>query len=139
MTNTGSSSVQHSELRAADLATVAEQLGREPTVPFTVTARCTGGHPLVIRNAPLDADGAPFPTTYWLTCPDAVKTVSRLEADGWIARLNERANEDEMFGAAVAAGHEEAAEDLPMGARHVDAFQWRVKTGWGGGGRRGGC
>jgi exopolyphosphatase/guanosine-5'-triphosphate,3'-diphosphate pyrophosphatase len=111
LTTLGSSGVEHGELRAADLATVAEQLGRKPTVPFTVTARCTGGHPLVIRNAPLDAEAAPFPTTYWLTCPDAVKAVSRLEADGWIARLNERANEDETFGAAIAAAHEEAAED----------------------------
>ena len=57
-------------LRAADVVAVAEQLGREPTTPFTVVARCTGGHPLVIRNAPIDADGDPFPTTYWLTCPD---------------------------------------------------------------------
>ena len=111
MTNTGSSGVEHGELRSADLATVAEQLGREPTVPFTVTARCTGGHPLVIRNAPLDTEGAPFPTTHWLTCPDAVKAVSRLEAHGWIARLNERADDDETFRTAIDAAHEEAAED----------------------------
>jgi len=99
------------ELREADLVAVREQLGREPTVPFTVTARCTGGHPLVIRNAPVDAQGAPFPTTHWLTCPDAVRSVSRLEADGWIARLNERYEDDEMFAMAVDAAHAEAAED----------------------------
>ncbi len=93
------------ELREADLVAVREQLGREPTVPFTVTARCTGGHPLVIRNAPVDAQGAPFPTTHWLTCPDAVRSVSRLEADGWIARLNERYEDDEMFAMAVDAAH----------------------------------
>ena len=75
MTNTGISGVEHGELRAADLVTVAEQLGREPTIPFTVVARCTGGHPLAIRNAPVDPDGAPFPTTHWLTCPDAVRAV----------------------------------------------------------------
>ena len=82
------------ELRSSDLAAVREQLGREPTTPFTVVARCTGGHPLVIRNAPRDATGAPFPTTYWLTCPDAVKAVARLEAAGWIARFNERERGD---------------------------------------------
>jgi exopolyphosphatase/guanosine-5'-triphosphate,3'-diphosphate pyrophosphatase len=75
------------ELRAADLEAVGRQLGREPTTPFSVVARCTGGHPLVIRNRPLDADGHPFPTIYWLTCVDAVKAVSRVESDGWIARL----------------------------------------------------
>ena len=76
------------ELRGSDLRIVAEQLGREPTIPFTVVARCAPGHPLVIRNAPVDGDGRPFPTSYWLTCPNAVRSVSRLEADGWIARLN---------------------------------------------------
>ncbi|MBA3739049.1 MAG: DUF501 domain-containing protein [Actinobacteria bacterium] len=77
------------ELRAADLEAVRQQLGREPTTPFSVVARCTGDHPLVIRNRPLDADGRPFPTIYWLTCPAAVKAVSRLESEGWIARLGD--------------------------------------------------
>ncbi|MGH2641190.1 MAG: DUF501 domain-containing protein [Actinomycetota bacterium] len=75
------------ELRASDLDAVREQLGREPTVPFSVVARCSDGHPLVVRNRPVDADGHPFPTIYWLTCPAAVRSVSRLESEGWIARL----------------------------------------------------
>ena len=99
------------ELRGADLVAVREQLGREPTTPFAVVARCTGGHPLVIRNVPLDAAGDPFPTTYWLTCPEAVKLVSRVESEGWIARLNERMREDEAFRAAVEAAHEAYAAD----------------------------
>ena len=89
------------ELRAADLDVVRRQLGREPTTPFSVVARCTGGHPLVIRNRPLDADGHPFPTIYWLTCQDAVKAVSRLESDGWIARLGD----DPTIAAAVVEAH----------------------------------
>jgi exopolyphosphatase/guanosine-5'-triphosphate,3'-diphosphate pyrophosphatase len=109
--------VDHAELREADLVAVREQLGREPTTTFRVVARCTGGHPLAIRNAPLGPDGSPFPTTYWLTCPEAVKAVSRVEADGWIGRLNERYEDDEAFRAEVDAAHEEAAaeraEDLP--------------------------
>ncbi len=99
------------ELRESDLVAVREQLGREPTTPFQVVARCTGGHPLVIRNAPVAADGSPFPTTYWLTCPDAVKAVSRLESEGAIKRLNERYETDPAFRAAVDAAHAEAAED----------------------------
>ncbi|MGZ4149308.1 MAG: DUF501 domain-containing protein, partial [Actinomycetota bacterium] len=109
--------VDHAELREADLIVVREQLGREPTTAFRVIARCTGGHPLVIRNAPLGPDGTPFPTTYWLTCPESVKAVSRVEADGWIGRLNERYEDDEAFRAEVDAAHEEAAAeraaDLP--------------------------
>ena len=43
----------------------------------------------MIRNRPVDADAHPFPTIYWLTCPEAVKAVSRVESEGWIARLAE--------------------------------------------------
>jgi exopolyphosphatase / guanosine-5'-triphosphate,3'-diphosphate pyrophosphatase len=103
------------ELRASDLDVVREQLGREPTVPFSVVARCTGGHPLVIRNRPVHADGHPFPTTHWLTCPAAVASVSRIEADGWIARLNA----DDDLAPAIEAAHRAAAaerEELLEGA-----------------------
>ena len=99
------------ELRSSDLIAVREQLGREPTTPFAVVARCTGGHPLVIRNAPRDASGAPFPTTYWLTCLLAGKAVSRLEADGWIARFNERERTDPAFAEALSAAHRSYAAD----------------------------
>jgi exopolyphosphatase/guanosine-5'-triphosphate,3'-diphosphate pyrophosphatase len=92
-------------LRASDFDAVREQLGREPTVPFEVVARCTGDHPLVIRNEPVDSNGAPFPTRYWLTCPEAVKAVSRLESEGWIARLNERAAGSEEFGDELRTAH----------------------------------
>jgi hypothetical protein len=103
------------ELRASDLDAVREQLGREPTVPFSVAARCTGGHPLVIRNRPVDARGEPFPTLYWLTCPAAVKAVSRLESEGWIARLND----DPALASAVESAHRAyaaAREEMREGA-----------------------
>jgi exopolyphosphatase/guanosine-5'-triphosphate,3'-diphosphate pyrophosphatase len=110
------------ELRGSDLAIVAEQLGRPPTVSFTIVARCPGGHPLVIRNASMDERGAPFPTTFWLTCPDAVRAVSRLEAEGWISRLNERLEADPGFAEAVAHAHaeyaRERARDDPSAERH---------------------
>ena len=99
------------ELRGSDLRIVAEQLGRAPTVPFAVVARCPGGHPLVIRNASVDERGDPFPTTFWLTCPDAVRAVSRLEAEGWISRLNERLESDPGFAEAVAHAHAEYARE----------------------------
>jgi exopolyphosphatase/guanosine-5'-triphosphate,3'-diphosphate pyrophosphatase len=112
------------ELRASDLQAVREQLGREPTVPFSVVARCTVGHPLVIRNRPLDAEGHPFPTIYWLTCPDAVKHVSRLEAEGLIASLNDRYEVDEGFREAIDETH----------ARYAAEREERLPGagGWGG-------
>jgi exopolyphosphatase/guanosine-5'-triphosphate,3'-diphosphate pyrophosphatase len=110
---------------------VREQLGRDPTTSFTVVVRCTGGHPLVIRNAPLDAAGEPFPTTYWLTCPDVVRAVSRVESQGTIARLNERYDADPAFAAAVDAAHERYARD--RAGDLADAVAW----GGVGGTRRG--
>jgi exopolyphosphatase/guanosine-5'-triphosphate,3'-diphosphate pyrophosphatase len=68
-------------------------------------ARCGPGHPLVIQNHPLDSGGEPFPTLYWLTCPDAVRAVSRLEADGWIKRLEARARDDPELGGALDRTH----------------------------------
>ncbi len=99
------------ELRDRDRRAVRAQLGHEPTTAFSVVVRCSGDHPLVIRNAPVAADGSPFPTTHWLTCPDAVKEVSRLESTGAIARLNERFEADEAFRRAVDAAHDDAAAD----------------------------
>jgi exopolyphosphatase / guanosine-5'-triphosphate,3'-diphosphate pyrophosphatase len=120
--------IEQRELRGADIVAVREQLGREPTTPFLVVARCAGGHPLVIRNGPLDADGHPFPTTYWLTCPEAVKAVSRIESEGWIAAMNDRIQEDEVFDAAVEAAHRAYAADR---ARDLAvAASWA--TSWGG-------
>jgi exopolyphosphatase/guanosine-5'-triphosphate,3'-diphosphate pyrophosphatase len=103
------SPILHGELRAVDLAAVREQLGREPSTPFSVVARCSDGHPLVIRNATRTPDGAPFPTTFWLTCLGATRAVSRLESDGWIGRLNARLEDDPTFRAEVERAHEEAA------------------------------
>jgi exopolyphosphatase / guanosine-5'-triphosphate,3'-diphosphate pyrophosphatase len=117
-------SITQRELRGADLVAVREQLGREPTTPFVVVVRCTGGHPLVIRNAPLDARGDPFPTTYWLTCPASVKAVARLESEGWIARLNALAEADPAFGERLVAAHRAYAEDR---ARDLEEAR-----GWGG-------
>ena len=110
------------ELRGSDLTAVADQLGREPTTPFTVVARCPDGHPLVIRNEPYGADGKPFPTLFWLTCPAASKAVSRLESEGWIARLNERLTEEPEFSAAIERAHEAYANERARGHPGAEAF-----------------
>jgi exopolyphosphatase/guanosine-5'-triphosphate,3'-diphosphate pyrophosphatase len=113
------------ELRSSDLAAVREQLGREPTVPFTVVARCAAEgvtHPLVIRNHPLDAEGRAFPTIYWLTCPEAVRAVSRVESAGWIGRLNERYEADPEFRRSLDDAHRAYAEE--RGRFADEAGEW---------------
>lgn len=104
---------------ASDRRLVAAQLGREPLIPFDVAARCGPGHPLVIRNRPVDPDGHPFPTLYWLTCPDAVRAVARLESDGWIKRLEDEVEVDPNLRTRLRRAHEEYARE--RGRLHLGA------------------
>jgi hypothetical protein len=92
---------------AADLAALARQLGRPPRAVVAVAARCRCGAPLVARTAPLLPDGAPFPTTYYLTHPAAARAISRLESAGAMAAFNRALAEDP----ALAAGHRRAHQD----------------------------
>ncbi|MGH2660357.1 MAG: DUF501 domain-containing protein, partial [Actinomycetota bacterium] len=99
-----------------------DQLVREPTTQYNVVARCPGGHPLVILNHPVDGDGRPFPTLFWLTCPPAAKAVSRLESEGWIGRFNARAEEHPAFAEGLAAAHEDYARERSR--RFGQALAW---------------
>jgi exopolyphosphatase/guanosine-5'-triphosphate,3'-diphosphate pyrophosphatase len=76
-----------------------------------VVARCGPGHPLIIQNHPLDPAGNPFPTLYWLTCPESIKAVARLESAGWIKRLNEQAEIDPNLRTGLRRAHEEYARE----------------------------
>src|SRR5688500_5595262 len=69
-----------------DRAIVERQLGRPPRVFRRVAVRCPFGAPAVTEQAPYDAHGEPFPTTYYLTCPQLVAAVARLEAAGGVER-----------------------------------------------------
>ena len=69
-----------------DRAVVERQLGRAPRAFRRVAARCPFGLPAVTEQDPYDATGGPFPTTYYLTCPHVVASVSRLEAAGGVER-----------------------------------------------------
>jgi exopolyphosphatase/guanosine-5'-triphosphate,3'-diphosphate pyrophosphatase len=85
----------------------------------------------VIRNAPIDANGDPFPTLFWLTCPAAVKAVARVEADGAIGRSNERFDGDPAFAEALEGAHREYAQERARSL--AEALAW----GGVGGTRRG--
>jgi hypothetical protein len=77
-----------------DREVVARQLGREPRAFRAVAARCPWGLPAVTEQAPVDVDGRPFPTTFYLTCRHLVTAVSRLEAAGGVGRWSEAAARD---------------------------------------------
>ena len=65
---------------------VERQIGRPPRAFLRVAARCPFGMPAVTEQEPYDATGAPFPTTYYLTCRHVIAAVSRLEAAGGVER-----------------------------------------------------
>ena len=82
------------ERTASDRDAVERQLGRPPRAFSRVAARCPFGRPAVTEQSPYDEAGHPFPTTFWLTCPQLVAAVSRLEAAGGVERWTTLARED---------------------------------------------
>ena len=91
----------------ADEAAVAAQLGRPPRGVRAVAHRCPCGLPAVVQTVPRLADGTPFPTLYYLTCPRAVAECSRLESALVMKEQNERLAVDPELAAAYASAHED--------------------------------
>ena len=87
-------------------AVVNRQLGRYPRGMVAVGARCVCGNPLAVVTRPQLEDGTPFPTTCYLTSPEAVKAVSRLEADGIMADWNTELGSDPDLASAYCRAHE---------------------------------
>lgn len=92
---------------ASDLDVLRVQLGRAPRGVVGIASRCVCGRPVVVRTAPRLPDGSPFPTTYYLTHPAAVRGCSTLEAEHLMEDLNARLAADEALAAAYAAAHED--------------------------------
>jgi hypothetical protein len=73
----------------------------------------------VVETNPRLADGTPFPTLYYLTCPRATGAVSRLESAGLMREMSARLGTDPELAAAYRAAHERylarrtAIEDVP--------------------------
>jgi hypothetical protein len=89
----------------SDLAAVAAQLGRPPRGTRAVAHRCPCGLPDVVETTPRLADGTPFPTVYYLTCPRAVAACGRLEAAGVMREMTARLAEDPALAARYRAAH----------------------------------
>jgi hypothetical protein len=91
----------------ADLTSVARQLGRPPRGTRAVAHRCPCGLPDVVETTPRLADGTPFPTLYYLTCPRAVAACSRLESAGLMREMTARLEADPRLADAYRAAHED--------------------------------
>ncbi|HEX6700687.1 MAG TPA: DUF501 domain-containing protein [Gaiellaceae bacterium] len=90
-----------------DVGVVERQLGRPPRAFRRVAVRCPYGRPAVTEQEPFDAEGRPFPTGFWLTCPYLVAAVSRIEAAGGVERWTRAAAEDPGLAASVERAHAE--------------------------------
>jgi len=67
-----------------DRGVVEAQLERPTRSSVEVLTECHLGLPVVIAVPPLLDDGTPFPTSYWLSCPLAVRRIGRIEAGGGV-------------------------------------------------------
>jgi uncharacterized protein len=86
----------------SDAEIVERQLGRRPRAFVRVAVRCPFGQPAVTEQAPIDEDGRPFPTQFYVTCPFLVAAISRLEAAGGVVRWSRAAQEDEVLARSLA-------------------------------------
>jgi len=100
--------------RIDDTDRVARLLGRPPRGAFAVVLRDVHGDPIVIRNAPLLADGTPMPTRYWLVGRVESRAVDRLESKGGV-RAAEAVVDPELLTAAHVAYAIERDAQIPAG------------------------
>lgn len=91
---------------AEDLQVLEEQLGRVPRGVVGIAARCVCGKPTVVATAPRLEDGTPFPTTFYLTSPGAVRACSTLEATKVMEDFNQDLADDEDLRIAYQRAHE---------------------------------
>lgn len=102
----------------ADLAVIAEQLGREPRGVVEISYYAPDGVPGVVKTAPRLPDGTPFPTLFYLTDPRLTAEASRLEVAGVMREMTERLEADPDLQADYQRAHEwyleqrNALEDL---------------------------
>ena len=122
-----------------DVQAVRLQLGRPPRAVHEVAHRCPCGLPDVVRTAPRLADGSPFPTLYYLTCPRAASAIGTLESSGLMREMTERLAHDPDLRAAYTEAHESyvaerdalarelGLEPLPEGMQSAGGMPRRVK------------
>jgi hypothetical protein len=70
-----------------DKKIVDKQLGRIARGVRAVVSRCPKGYPTVVLTDVFLADGTPFPTIFWLTCPELRKRISQVEGDGGLHKI----------------------------------------------------
>jgi hypothetical protein len=91
---------------AGDLECIKAQLGRRPRDVHAIAFRCPCGNPAVVETPPRLADGTPFPTFYYATCPKLTAAISTLESSGLMVDMNRRIVIDPELASAYTAAHD---------------------------------
>jgi len=95
------------EVSQSDLDCIGRQLQRQPRDVHAIAYRCPCGNPAVVETPPRLADGTPFPTFYYATCPKLTAAISTLENGGLMSDMNDRLKKDPELAGAYAAAHED--------------------------------
>ena len=123
----------------ADAEVVALQLGRPPRGLRRVAHRCPCGLPDVVETAPRLADGTPFPTLYYLTCPRAAAAMGGSKprascgrcSSGWPPTRNcarpTRPPTATTWPGGTEAARAAGVEPLPPGTQSAGGMPARVK------------
>lgn len=93
-----------------DWMVVSSQLKRHARGLHAVAARCRCGYPQVAVVRPILDDGEPFPTVFWLTCPQFIKEISRIESTGFIKEIEAMLAQEKAFAKRLVDAHKEYAE-----------------------------
>ena len=102
-------------------AIVSAQVGRNPREPWRVAAWCSWGMPTAIVSPSVLADGTPYPTYAWLTCPHLSERCATLESAGEAARINAAMRQDPVLAAGVHAAAQELAAARARESGGLDA------------------
>lgn len=94
-----------SKVAVSDLDAVAAQLGRPPRGVRRIAARCPSGHPAVVETEPRLETGTPFPTLYYVTCPQLTGAIGTLEGSGLMREMSNRLHDDAELAAHYAHAH----------------------------------
>ena len=118
-----------------DLAIIESQLGYVPPNVLRVSARNEQGDPIVIKTYPLHGGaprrqvkstegieeesfiGTPFPTLYWLTCPEISRVVAEIERQGGVREVDRWLKSDT-----------EASSQLYEAHRNYAKLRWECLT-----------
>ena len=91
-------------ITSRDIEDVTRLLGRSPRGLRAISVRTARGEPVVLQVASL-VDDKPFPTLFWLVNPQLNLAIDRLEATGFIARLQQKLDAEPMYQHQLADAH----------------------------------